>query len=99
MEKSQICVFVNLTNLGKKANAFFVLPPPRLPFHFVQRQAWRRLETGASPLRPRSENGKRKTEFVKIRFFANFTILLAQKAGDSSVGNGKRKAENGKRNL
>jgi len=27
-----------------------------------------------------------KTEFVKIRFFVNFTILLAYKAGDSSVG-------------
>ncbi len=41
---------------------------------------------------------------MKICFFVNLKILLAQKAGDSSVGlrhqndggNGKRKAENGK---
>jgi len=32
-----------------------------------------------------AENGKQKTEFVKICFFVNFTILLAQKAGDSSA--------------
>ncbi len=53
-----------------------------------KKMAAREADGGYRPCDPirNAEYGKQKTEFVKIRFFVNLTILLAKKAGDSSVG-------------